>query len=141
MSCSGKYWTTLNNPHRLNKQAKPYKPSGLVLSHLSQEPSPDNIPNSCFPVVCWSQTPRSVSSASQGTHSPTPSLTQSHLSSVFNKPSDRAHIQLPSTTMPVNDYGGFHEEDESVEHTFALQHETTRTMLNSEVLYYLNNAT
>jgi len=133
-SCSGKYWTTLNNPRRLNKWAKPYKPSGLVLSHLSREPSPDNIPNSHFPVVHQSQTPRSISSASQGTHSRTPSLTHSHPSSVFNKPSGHTHIQLPSATMPVNDYGGFHEEDESVECTFALQHET-RTTLNSEVLY------
>jgi len=35
--------------------------------------------------------------------------------------------------MPVNDYGGFHEEDESVEWDFAFQQE--RTTLNSKVMY------
>ncbi|KAL4062952.1 hypothetical protein V8B97DRAFT_2026598 [Scleroderma yunnanense] len=48
--------------------------------------------------------------------------------------SDHAHIQLSTTgpaTMPVNGYSGFYKEDESIEHAFALQHET-RTMLNSQ---------
>ena len=128
-------------PHRLNKRAKPYKPSGLVHSHLSREPSPtDNISSPRdFPTIRQSQTPRSVSSASQGTHSRTPSFTQLH------SVSGHAHTQFPttcSTSMPVNNYGGFHEEDESVERAFALQHRTSRTTLNSQVLYYyMNNAT
>ncbi|KAI6122149.1 hypothetical protein EDD16DRAFT_1705256 [Pisolithus croceorrhizus] len=39
--------------------------------------------------------------------------------------------------MPVDDYGGFHEDDESIEREFALQHE--RTTLNSETLLQITS--
>ncbi|KIM58989.1 hypothetical protein SCLCIDRAFT_27693 [Scleroderma citrinum Foug A] len=41
-------------------------------------------------------------------------------------------VASDSVNMPINDYGGFHEEDESVEQDFAFQQE--RTTLNSKML-------
>ncbi|KAI6031142.1 hypothetical protein BKA83DRAFT_4121896 [Pisolithus microcarpus] len=129
---------------QLNKKAKPSKPFGLAPRRRSpsagasrtREPSPH------FRSLSRSQTPsvRSFSSASKGTsHSRTPSLTQPH-SGPVSKPQSRSliHHQISSSVnMPVDDYGGFHEEDESVEREFALQHE--RTTLNSETLLQITS--
>ena len=136
--------TNINNftKFRSNKQAKPSsKPSGLrrsplatevAPSYFSREPSPNTLPTALY----RSQTPstRSISSTSHGTlHSRTPSLTQINPVPTSKPPSSSKgqHATPGSANMPVNDYGGFHDEDESVEQNFAVQHQ--RTTLNSKV--------
>ena len=138
---------TNNAKFRLNKRAKPSKPFGLVphhssagtgTTHFSREPSP----NTHLTTLQRSQTPStwSVSSASHGTlHSHTPSLTQINPAPTSKPPSSsEAHHAIPgSADMPVNDYDGFHDEDESVERDFAVQHQ--RTTLNSKVSMYTHS--
>ena len=106
--------------------------TGVALSHFSREPLPNTLPTALY----WSQTlsTRSISSTSHRMlHSHTPSLTQINPVPT-SKPSSSSKGQCAtpgSANMPVNDYGGFHDEDESVEWDFAVQHQ--RTMLNSKV--------
>ena len=121
---------------RLNKRLKSFKPSGLRWGFSpsgsnASHPSGEQLPNS------RSQTPSaaSVSSGNQGAfHSRTPSFT-SKPPSHSSKPLSNSYIH-PSTitssvNMPVNDYGGFHDEDESMERNFIQHHRTTS---NSKVM-------
>ena len=139
---------TNNTKFRLNKRAKPSKPFGLVprhsppgtgAAHFSREPSPNTGRST---TLQRSQTPStwSISSASHGTlHSHTPSLTQINPAPTSKPPSSSKAQRATSgsANMPVNDYDGFHDEDESVERNFALQHQ--RTTLNSKVSMYTHS--
>ena len=141
---------------RQNKRAKPYKPFGLAqrhspstASHLSREPSPDEISQPLSSTLRQSQAPTDCF-----THSRTPTLSAvgSKPPSRVSKPPSRAskppsHASKPTsctpkplscqyavadiTSMPVDDYGGFHDEDETIEQEFALKHK--RTTSNSKV--------
>ena len=140
--------TNINNyfqPRSIKKWLKhSIKPSGLqnLSPSDASHPSREQLPNS------QSQTPsaRLISSGSQGVlHSHTPSFTQKLLScssrplSHSSKPPSNSHIYsgitsatTGSVNMLVNDYGGFHDKDESMERDFALQHQ--RTTSNSKVM-------
>ena len=61
-------------------------------------------------------------------------LLMSHASkppSHASKPLSHQYAVADITKMPVDDYGGFYNEDETVEQEFALKHE--RTTSNSKV--------
>ncbi|KAI5996949.1 hypothetical protein EDD15DRAFT_2194665 [Pisolithus albus] len=113
-----------------NKRVKPYKPSGLTLHRRSSSgsgyPSREQTPNETISqTVHQLQTPGVRPVSFNFTTSQAPAT----------KPPSHSHIRHTtgdSADMPVNDYGGFHEEDESVEHDFALQHQ--RTTSNSKTL-------
>ncbi|KAI5997115.1 hypothetical protein EDD15DRAFT_2194781 [Pisolithus albus] len=115
---------------RSNKRVKPYKPSGLTLHRRSSSgsgyPSREQTPNETISqTVRQLQTPGMRPVSFNFTTSQAPAT----------KPPSHSHIRHTtgdSADMPVNDYGGFHEEDESVEHDFALQHQ--RTTSNSKTL-------
>ncbi|KIM70174.1 hypothetical protein SCLCIDRAFT_19106 [Scleroderma citrinum Foug A] len=64
------------------------------------------------------------------THAARPPLSKAR-KIAFSKPQSH-RVASDSVNMPINDYGGFHEEDESVERDFAFQQE--RTTLNSKML-------
>jgi len=127
---------------RQNKRAKPYKPFGLAqcrspstASHLSREPSPDEISQPLSSTLRQSQAPTDCF-----THSRTPTLSAvgskppsraSKPTSCTPKPLSHQYAVADITSMPVDDYGGFHDEDETVEREFALKHK--RTTSNSKV--------
>ncbi|KIM62607.1 hypothetical protein SCLCIDRAFT_24901 [Scleroderma citrinum Foug A] len=102
-----------------NKRAKPYKPFGLVqrcspstTSHLLREQSPDEISQPLSSTLCQSQTPTDRFSLSR-----TPSLSAmgSKPPSHTPKPLTCQYTTADITSMPVDDYGGFHDKDEIIE--------------------------
>ena len=130
---------------RQNKRAKPYKPFGLV-QHRSpstaspREQSPDEITQPLFSTLRQSQTPSCTPSLSVGSKAPShtskPSSCVSKPPSRASKPPSRASKPLSCqyavadiTKMPVDDYGGFHDEDETVERTTSNSKVCTSTLI------------
>ncbi|KAI6041788.1 hypothetical protein EDC04DRAFT_2601421 [Pisolithus marmoratus] len=108
---------------RQNKRTKPYKPFGLTLSSehhpLRDSQSPDEVIEPISTALHQSQTPSAGSIISHlHTHSHTPSITQlnsaptSKPPSCVSRPPSCQHI-VSGTSMPVEDYGGFYDEDET----------------------------
>lgn len=132
--------TNTHHRDRQNKKAKPSKPFGLAqhrspptISQLPGEQSSDEICQLLSSTLRQSQTCARSSDHSRSSHSRTPSLSAaaSKPPSHGPKPLTHQYAIADIAEMPVNDYGGFHDEDETVEREFALKHKWTTS--NSKV--------